>query len=57
MLRCGQNEIRMRSARGGLYEILRKSLEYFKLCCGQNEIKIRSAHGSAHDHIKGTITK
>ena len=28
-----------------LYEILRKTGEYFKLCCGQNRIRIRSAHG------------
>ena len=30
----------------GLYEILRKSEAYFKLCCGQNRIRIRSARGS-----------
>ena len=29
-----------------LYEILRKSEAYFKLCCGQNRIRIRSARGS-----------
>ena len=46
MLRCGQNEIKMRSARGSLYEILRKSGAYFKLRCGQRRIGIRSAHGS-----------
>ena len=33
----------------GLYEILRKSEAYFKLCCGQNRIRIRSAHGSYYE--------
>ena len=43
---CGQTEVRIRSAHGSLYEILRKSEAYFKLCCGQNRIRIRSARGS-----------
>ena len=37
-----QNEVRPWQ----LYEILRKTGEYFKLCCGQNRIGIRSARGS-----------
>jgi len=36
---------RIKSARGSLYEILRKSEAYFKLCCGQAEARIRSARG------------
>ncbi|SMC74941.1 hypothetical protein SAMN02746065_10942 [Desulfocicer vacuolatum DSM 3385] len=44
-LRCGQNEIKIRSARGSLYEILRKPGMHFKFCCGQSRIRIRSARG------------
>ena len=35
----------------GLYEILRKSRAYFKLCCGQHRIRMRSAHGSYIKYI------
>jgi len=43
---CGRTNVRTRSARGGLYEILRKFREYFKLRCGQAEARMRSARGS-----------
>ena len=35
-----------------LYELLRKSREYFKICCGRNRIKIRSAHGSLYEILR-----
>jgi len=33
-------------AHAHLYEILRKSEAYFRLCCVQAEVRMRSAHGS-----------